>query len=51
MICGSKLWKFEKREKILKLLIPRLETTLLEVPQENEKYWGTCIATIVCFVF
>ncbi|CAK5017318.1 unnamed protein product [Meloidogyne enterolobii] len=46
MICGSKLWKFEKREKVLKLLIPRLETTLLEVPQENEKYWGTCIATI-----
>ncbi|KAL7079669.1 hypothetical protein ACQ4LE_001115 [Meloidogyne hapla] len=46
MVTGSKLWKFEKREKLLKLLIPKLETSLLEVTQETEKYWGTCIATI-----
>ncbi|KAF7632272.1 hypothetical protein Mgra_00008342 [Meloidogyne graminicola] len=46
LISGSKFWKFEKREKLLNLLIPKLEQFLLEIPLESEKYWGLCFATI-----
>ncbi|KAF7632932.1 hypothetical protein Mgra_00007634 [Meloidogyne graminicola] len=46
LISGSKFWKFEKREKLLNLLIPKLEQFLLEIPLESEKYWGSCFATI-----
>ncbi|CAK5057009.1 unnamed protein product [Meloidogyne enterolobii] len=47
IIVGSKLWKFEKREKLLNCLKDKLEEVLLKVPQENEQYWGTCIG-IIC---
>ncbi|KAI1720671.1 proteasome-substrate-size regulator, mid region domain-containing protein [Ditylenchus destructor] len=47
LINGSKLWTFEKLEKIWAWLRPRLSSAWEEtISNESERNWGTCLATI-----
>jgi hypothetical protein len=46
IITGSRLWIWEKQEKVCSWIAPRLTATLESVNAEAEANWGSCLATI-----
>ncbi|XP_028989298.1 proteasome activator complex subunit 4B-like isoform X2 [Betta splendens] len=45
LIRGSKLWSFDKVERLWRLLCPLIRTALANITVETYTDWGTCIAT------
>lgn len=46
LICGSKLWVYEKREPVIKWLQPRLEKVIENINNDSEKNWSFSISSI-----
>lgn len=44
IIIGSKLWPFDKAQKLIKWYVPLLRQVLDEMPVETQANWGSAIA-------